>query len=83
MPSTPAVRSLNIFGRYDIFDPDTDVDPDAANFYSGGTENMLWVGLECSPAKGFKSSFVFKQLSYEVDGNDSESEISFNTMIAF
>ena len=68
-------RTLNLFGRYDILDPNTDVDNDG--------KSLMIVGVECAPTKGFKASVNFRNTSYEQDGIDSESHIFLNTLFKF
>ena len=68
-------KTLNLFGRFDILDPNTDVDNDG--------KSLMIVGVECAPTKGFKASLNFRNTSYELDGKDSESHIFLNTLFKF
>jgi hypothetical protein len=70
-----ALRTLNLFGRYDIVDPDTDMDDDGHSMFVGG--------IECAPAKGIKASLNLRSISYEADGMDSESYLFVNTLFKF
>lgn len=69
-----AFRTLNLFGRMDLVDPNTDLDND------GQTE--IIGGVECSPTKGFKASVNLRSTSYE-DDSDSESSLFVNTLFKF
>ncbi len=67
-------KNLNLFGRFDILDPNTDLDNDG--------KSLFIVGLECNPAKGFKTSLNLRTTSFEDDTN-SESELFINTLFKF
>ncbi len=68
-------RTLNLFGRFDILDKNTDLDNDG--------KSLFIVGLECNPTKGFKASLNLRTTSYELDGKGSESELFINTLFKF
>jgi hypothetical protein len=68
------LRTLNLFGRYDMFDPNTDVDDDA--------EKLLIVGVECSPTKGFKASVNIRSTSFD-DDSTTEKQLFVNTLFKF
>ncbi len=68
-------QTLNLFGRYDMLDPNTDVDNDG--------KSLLIIGLECNPTKGFKASVNFRNSSYELSGKHSESYLYLNTLFKF
>ena len=70
-----SLRTLNLFGRYDIVDPNTDVDNDGMN--------LMIAGIECVPVKGFKASVNYRVTSFEDDSADSESYIYVNTLFKF
>lgn len=67
------LRTLDIFGRIDLVDPNTDVSDD------GNT--LLIAGLECAPYKSVKTSVNFRQTSYQDDTKDSKSAIFMNWLI--
>jgi len=73
-PDSP-LRTLNLFGRMDINDPDTDTDDDG--------DTMLIGGLECFPAKGFRASVNLRNISYESAAVDDETYLYLNTMFSF
>ncbi len=66
---------LNIFGRFDILDPNTEIDNDG--------KSLFIAGMECNPTKGFKASINFRTVSYEAAGVDSESHVYVNTLFKF
>jgi hypothetical protein len=68
------LQALNFFGRYDNFDPDTSVDFDA--------EQLLIVGIECNPTKGFKASINFRSTSYD-DRSVTKKQLVVNTLFKF
>lgn len=68
-------RTLNLFGRYDIVDPDTDVDNDG--------KSVLIAGVECTPTSGFKASVNIRSTSYELSGKDSQTHLFVNTLFKF
>lgn len=69
------LRTLNLFGRIDMLDPDTDMDDDG--------ENLTIIGVECSPVKGFKASVNYRVTSFENDALDNESYLFVNTLFKF
>lgn len=69
-----ALRTLNLFGRLDMVDPNTDMENDGETLFIGG--------VECSPTKGFKASVNLRSTSYE-DDSDSESSLFVNTLFKF
>ena len=71
----PLLRTLNLFGRYDIYDPNTDADNNA--------ENLLIAGVECNPVKGFKASVNLQTTTYENDALDSDTYLYVNTEVRF
>ncbi len=73
--NSPGLRTLSLFGRFDITDPDTDTEDDG--------NSLLIFGLECSPVKGFKAAINYRNLSYQEDGKDSESFLYLNTVVDF
>ncbi|KAA3637039.1 MAG: hypothetical protein DWP97_01575 [Calditrichaeota bacterium] len=68
-------RTLNLFGRYDIVDPNTDVDNDG--------KSLIIAGVECTPTKGFKASVNVRSTSYELSGKDSQTHVFVNTLFKF
>ncbi|MDF1544973.1 MAG: hypothetical protein P1R58_07720 [bacterium] len=74
-PESQAFRTLGLFGRLDMVDPDTDTDNDA-------TTTMI-AGVECSPVKGFKAAVNYRNTSYDETGVDSEGALYLNTLFKF
>ena len=72
--SVDALKTLNLFGRYDLFDPNTDGDNDA--------EKLLIVGVECCPTKGFKASVNIRSTSFD-DDSTTEKQLFVNTLLKF
>jgi hypothetical protein len=68
------LRTLNLFGRMDLYDPDTDVDDNA--------ETLIIGGIECVPVKGFRASVNLRHTSFQ-DDSDPEKELYLNTLIKF
>ena len=68
------LKTLNLFGRYDSFDPDTDADDDA--------EQLMIVGVECYPTKGFKASINIRTKSFD-NGTQDENHLFLNTLFKF
>ncbi|NLI16082.1 MAG: hypothetical protein GX409_07350 [candidate division Zixibacteria bacterium] len=67
-------RTLGLFGRYDIVDPNTDVDDNG--------NSLLIAGVECTPVKGVAASLNFRNKSYQADIK-SESFLFLNTEFKF
>jgi len=71
----PSLKTLNLFGRADIFDPDTGQNDDG--------QTLIIAGIECAPAKGFKASIDYRMTSFEnAEANDNKS-IYLNTLAKF
>ncbi|MEA1980617.1 MAG: hypothetical protein U9N54_06560 [candidate division Zixibacteria bacterium] len=73
--NSPSLRTLNLFGRIDIFDPNTDTDNDG--------ESYIIFGLECNPIKGFKASLNYQTEGFEDDTENSENYLYLNTEVNF
>ncbi len=69
-----ALRTLNLFGRYDTFDPNTDAEDDK--------EKLLIVGVECNPTKGFKASVNVRSTGFD-DDSTTEKQLFVNTLFKF
>lgn len=69
-----AISTLNLFGRYDIYDENTRAGDDK--------EKLLIVGLECSPTKGFKASLNVRSTSFD-DGSETQKQLFVNTLFKF
>lgn len=67
-------RTLGLFGRYDMVDPNTDVDDNG--------NSLLIAGVECTPVKGVAASLNFRNKSYQADLK-SESFLFLNTEFKF
>jgi len=68
-------HTLNIFGRIDINDPNTDI-VDDGNTY-------IIAGIEIVPTKGFKTSLNIRARSYQNTLNTSEKELFVNSLLKF
>lgn len=64
---------LNVFGRFDMYDPDTDTDSDS--------ETYIIAGLEYKPAKGLYLAPNLKMTTPE--GGDAETVVSVNCKFKF
>ena len=53
--SAPMLRTLNLFGRVDLYEPDNDTSDDGKTLIIGG--------VECVPVKGFKASVNLRSTS--------------------
>jgi len=73
--NTPALRTLNLFGRVDIYDPNTDMDDDG--------ETEIIAGIECSPVKGVKASVNYRTTSFQDDTEETEKALYLNTLVKF
>ncbi len=69
------LRTLNLFGRVDAYDPNTDVSDDG--------ETLVVVGLECAPSSGVKASVSYRNTSYQAADEPSMKTINFNTLVKF
>ena len=69
------LRTLNLFGRMDMYDPNSDVDDNGNTLIIGG--------VECTPVKGFKASVNLRTLSYQAEDVDSETYVYVNTLFEF
>ncbi len=69
------LRTLNLFGRVDMYDPNADVDNNGNTYVIGG--------VECSPVKGFKASVNLRSVSYQAENVDSDTYLYFNTLVKF
>ncbi len=67
-------NTLNLFSRFDILDPNTDIADDG--------KSLCIVGIECTPTKGFKASLNIRSTSFE-DDSESESSLYLNTLFKF
>ena len=70
-----ALRNLNLFGRIDISDPNTDL-ADDGNIY-------IIAGIEIVPTKGFKTSLNIRSRSFERANITTEKELFVNSLLKF
>ncbi|MDH4155916.1 MAG: hypothetical protein OEW00_01390, partial [candidate division Zixibacteria bacterium] len=63
--SAPLLRTLNLFGRVDMVDPDTDTDDDG--------KTLIIAGVECAPIKEVKASVNYRTTSFQDDSEDTKS----------
>ena len=73
--NAPMFRTLNLFGRVDMYDPNTDLDNNA--------DTRIVGGVECAPIKGVKASVNLRSISFEDDATDSETYLYVNTLVKF
>ncbi len=73
--SAPILRTLNLFGRLDIYDPNTDNDDDG--------ENLIIAGVECNPIKGVKAAVNIQSTTYDNDAFDNDTYLYVNTEVRF
>ncbi|NOY88163.1 MAG: hypothetical protein GXO93_02080 [FCB group bacterium] len=69
------MKTLNVFGRVDIYDPNTDMDNNA--------ETVFFGGIECTPVKGFKAAINLRSTAFEDSSKDSKTYLYFNTLVKF
>lgn len=69
------LKTLDLFGRADMFDPDTRVCND------GNT--LIIAGIECSPVKGYKAAIDYRLTSYQNVGLNDNKGIYLNTLAKF
>jgi hypothetical protein len=74
---TSPLRTLNLLFRYDMFDPNTDSDAGENN------QNMMLVGVECTPVKGINASLNYRSYGYENSDLDSQNYLYFNSEFKF
>ena len=74
-PASSPLRTLALYGRYDKYDPNTDVTDDGYG--------LLLAGVECAPIKGVKASVTYSQKSPEATGAVDEKAIMLNTEFKF
>lgn len=74
-PDQLFLRTLNMFGRVDLNDPNTD-NSDDGNTY-------IIAGLECVPTKGFKASINLRSTSFQDDTEVTEKHLFINTLFKF
>lgn len=68
-------KTLNFFGRMDLYDHNTHHDDDG--------ETATWFGVECSPVHGFYASLNYQMVGFEDDALDSENMLYLNTQFKF
>ena len=75
LPTSPMFKTLTLYGRYDQYDPNTNLDDDG---YS-----LLIAGVECSPVKGVKASLAYRQRSPQAVNSIDEKNLMLNTEFKF
>jgi len=75
VPSASLFKTLALFGRADIYDPNTNVGKD------GNT--LIIAGVECAPIKGVKASLDIRNKSYQAEGPKDEKYLYLNTEFKF
>lgn len=74
-PTSPALKTLAVFGRIDLYDPNTSVNDDGTT--------LVIAGLECAPVKGVKGSLGFSSKSYQAPDTTREKYLFVNTELKF
>ncbi len=69
------LRTLDIFGRVDFYDPNTNVDNDR--------QTLLVGGVECVPIKGVAASVNLRHTSYQASNKTAQSSVFFNSEFRF
>lgn len=69
------LHTLNIFGRIDLNDPNTNIADDGNNY--------IIAGIEIAPTKGFKTSLNIRNRSYEDALSITEKELFVNSLFKF
>lgn len=64
------IKNFDIFGRFDLFDPNTDVSSDGTNYLIGGFNWQPTKGLSIAPNIRFKD--------YQAEGADSDADFKVN-----
>jgi len=64
---------VNVFGRLDFVDPDTDV--------NNNSNTLFIAGVEYAPVKGFKGSINFRNTSYDDSTKDSKQYVYVNWLV--
>jgi len=75
VPPSNILRTLALYGRYDQYDPNTDVDDDGYT--------LLIAGVECAPIKGVRASLAFRQESPQAAGSTDDKNLMLNTEFKF
>jgi len=73
--STSLFRTLDIFGRVDVSDPNTDVNDNG--------ETLVIIGFECVPSKGIAGSLNYRVTSYQDEGTASAKYLYLNMEYRF
>jgi len=74
-PEAELLKTLTLFGRYDIYDPNTDVEEDGYN--------LLFAGLECAPVKGVKAALNYRQTDYQNEALKADKYLFLSTEFKF
>ena len=74
-PDIMALRTLDFFGRLDIYDPNTDGEKDG--------ETQFLAGVECVPIKGIAASLNFRITTYERENSESSKYLYLNSEFRF
>jgi len=69
------IHTLNIFGRIDLNDPNTDIPNDGNNY--------IIAGIEIAPTKGFKTSLNVRNRSYDNILTRTQKELFVNSLFKF
>ncbi len=69
------LRTLDLFGRIDQYDPNTNADNDA--------RTTTIVGMECNPIKGVSASINYRSTDYQTENIATQAGVYFNSEFKF
>ncbi|RME26085.1 MAG: hypothetical protein D6800_06950 [Candidatus Zixiibacteriota bacterium] len=72
-PDQVVLNTMNLFGRVDLIDPNTDVANDGST--------LVIVGAECNMVKGFKMAVNYRSLSFEDSTKNTKSYLYVNWLV--
>ena len=75
VPAESFLRTLALFGRADVYDPNTSVSKNGSTLVIGG--------IECAPVKGVKAAIGYKQTSYQAPGTSALKFVFVDTEFKF
>jgi hypothetical protein len=69
------LKTLGLFGRFDMVDPNTDANDDG--------KNIIIAGVECTPVKGVAASINIRSTDYQETDKANEKALYLNTEFKF
>jgi len=73
--SNSLLKTLVLFGRIDVYDPNTDISEDG--------NSLVITGVECAPIKGVKAALDYRTKAYQAAGAEKEEYLYLNTEFKF